>query len=283
MARRSERVHLFDGTRGRRLSEGRALSDGRARSEELVASAADPLDPTGTLGELSLILTSARTLAVVLEDIVALAKTRIPGADEVSMTMIEDGRPSTVASTGHLAIEMDERQYASGWGPCLDAAHAGQMLAVEDMSTETRWPEFRDRGQELGLGSSLSTPLPVQQHLSGALNAYAGRPRSFDSASRQLAQSFAGHAALALAQAYRFTRATDQAESLLEAMRSRAVIEQAKGILMAARKLDADQAFDVLVRGSQAGHVKLRQLAVEIVTQASGHPVRMPDVEPRSS
>src|SRR4051812_34415703 len=236
---------------------------------------ADALDPTGTLAELSAIVASAQTLEMVLEDLVGLARDRISGADEVSMTLIDGGRPSTVASTGRLALEMDERQYAAGWGPCLDCISAGRLLAVDDAATETRWPQFIEKAREIGMGSSISAPLPTQQHLGAALNVYATAPHAFGGPSRELAQSLAAHAALALAHAYRYTSAARQAETLREAMRSRAVIEQAKGILMAARQCGDEDAFDMLVRLSQARHVKLRELAARIVTEASGHPVEL--------
>jgi AmiR/NasT family two-component response regulator len=58
-------------------------------------------------------------------------------------------------------------------------------------------------------------------------------------------------------------------------MRSRAVIEQAKGILMAARRLTADEAFQVLVQLSQTRNVKLREIAARVVSQASGHEVHV--------
>jgi AmiR/NasT family two-component response regulator len=58
------------------------------------------------------------------------------------------------------------------------------------------------------------------------------------------------------------------------AMASRAVIEQAKGVIMAARAIDQDTAFDLLRRTSQAENRKLRQIAVEIVeAAAAGQPV----------
>jgi GAF domain-containing protein len=241
------------------------------------------LDPTGTLAELSKILLSAQTLEMVLEDIVGLARDRVPGADEVSMTLIDNGRPCTAASTGRIATEMDERQYDAGWGPCLDAAAAGQLLAVDDAATETRWPQFTEKAREIGVGSSISAPLPTQQHSGGSLNIYSTAPHSFDDPGRVLARSFADHAALAMAHAYRYTQAAHQAETLREAMRSRAVIEQAKGILMAARRLDADDAFNVLVQLSQTRHIKLRQLAAQIVSQASGHSVSLDeDLKPAS-
>jgi len=243
-------------------------------------SSKDVLDPTGTLAELAAILTSAQTLEMVLEDIAALAKDRISGADEVSVTLINDSRPSTVASTGSLATDLDERQYQANWGPCLDSAGTGQMLIVDDMATGTRWPDFRKRALEVGVHSSMSAPLPTQQDLGGALNIYARAPRAFGDPSRSMAQSFADHAALALAHAYRYSHVANQAKTLREAMQSRAVIEQAKGILMGARQIDADEAFNTLVRLSQAQHIKLRELAARIVTQASGHPVNLDERGP---
>ena len=52
---------------------------------------------------------------------------------------------------------------------------------------------------------------------------------------------------------------------LKTAMKTRAVIEQAKGMVMLTLKIDADAAFDVLVRRSQASHRKLVEVAKEVV------------------
>src|SRR3954452_13649096 len=184
-------------------------------SSERSSQPADALDPTGTLAELDAIVASAQTLEMVLEDLVGLARDRISGADEVSMTLIDGGRPSTVASTGRLALEMDERQYDAGWGPCLDCIPAGRLLAVDDAASETRWPQFIEKAREIGMGSSISAPLPTQQqHLGGALNIYATTAHAFGDPSRELAQSLAAHAALALAHAYRYTHAAGQADTL---------------------------------------------------------------------
>jgi hypothetical protein len=52
---------------------------------------------------------------------------------------------------------------------------------------------------------------------------------------------------------------------MLVAMDTRAVIEQAKGMIMITLKIDADAAFEVLVRRSQTSHLKLAEVAAEIV------------------
>jgi AmiR/NasT family two-component response regulator len=60
------------------------------------------------------------------------------------------------------------------------------------------------------------------------------------------------------------------AEQLQSAMQSRAVIEQAKGILMGDRRCDAEQAFNILVKLSQDSNRKLREVAQAVVDQATG-------------
>jgi GAF domain-containing protein len=237
----------------------------------------DALDPTGTLAELSRIISSGQQLGDVVGDIVQLARSRIPGTDEASLTLIESGVPGTAASTASLAVELDERQYETGWGPCLDSAAAGELLVLDDIENETRWPQYVQKATELGVHSSVSAPLPTQDIFGGGLNLYARRAHAFTGEGRELAMSFAAHIALAVAQAYRYDRAAHEAETLRAAMASRAVIEQAKGILMAARQCDAEEAFNALVKLSQRRHVKLRALAADIVTEASGHPIVLDD------
>jgi GAF domain-containing protein len=233
----------------------------------------DVLDPTGVLRRLSAILRSRQDLEATLGDIAALARDSISGADDVSVTLLRGGRAETVASTGQIALAMDERQYEVGWGPCLDAASSGDLLHVDDIANDTRWPDYAQKALELGVGSSMSAALPTQQEVGGALNVYARAPHAISEQGRDLARSFADHAALALGHAHEYSDIARQAQTLREAMRSRAVIEQAKGILMAARECGPDDAFDVLVKLSQSRHVKLRDVAAQIVSHASGRDV----------
>ncbi|HVT21708.1 MAG TPA: ANTAR domain-containing protein [Mycobacteriales bacterium] len=61
--------------------------------------------------------------------------------------------------------------------------------------------------------------------------------------------------------------AEEDLAGLRTAMDTRAVIEQAKGMIMITLKVDADAAFEVLVRRSQTSHVKLSDVAQEIVAK----------------
>jgi GAF domain-containing protein len=172
---------------------------------------------------------------------------------------------NTAAFSGSLAHQLDERQYEQGYGPCLDAAHAGEVVVIDDMATETRWPRFAPLAMKAGVRSSLSVGLPVQQHVIGALNVYSTAAFAFDNDAEELARTFAGYAAVALANASLFTSTADLAAQMQKAMESRAGIEQAKGIIMAQLHCDADTAFDVLTKRSQHANRKLRDVAADII------------------
>lgn len=227
------------------------------------------------LPALDRVVESAETVDEALNSLVELAKHEIPGADEVSMTLVENDQGMTVASTGQLATDLDERQYETGWGPCLDAGVSGETLVIRDVHTDDRWPEYLPKAREAGLGSSMSVPMPLRPDVGGALNVYSRTADAFDEAAEQFGRTFAAVAALVISQARRYSTVAQQARTLQEAMRSRAVIEQAKGILMAVRRIDGDEAFADLVRASQRSHVKLRDVAAKIVSDASGHAVEL--------
>ena len=231
--------------------------------------ATDP--PNGELNdvfaELGKIVLGDEPLAQILERVVHVASRALPTTAEASITLISADNPFTVAFAGDRAIALDERQYEADRGPCLDSATSAQLIQIPDMKHETRWPAFAQAATELGVQSSLSVPLPIQRDLTGALNFYSNDPDGFDERSIELAQTFAGHAGVAVANAHLYETTAALAEQMKDAMRSRAVIEQAKGIIMREQRCDADEAFDTLVRMSQQSHVKLRELAQRIVDE----------------
>jgi GAF domain-containing protein len=219
--------------------------------------------------QLGQIVLGDQPLPQILERVVHLARQVLPGASDVSITLIAGTEPMTLAFTGPVAISLDERQYEDEAGPCLASAQAGQIVAVPDMASETRWPTFADQAVQQGIRSSLSVPLPVQRNVTGALNFYADTTGAFDSEATDLGETFAGHAAVAVANAHLYETTAALAAQMQEAMATRAVIEQAKGILMRDRNCAADDAFDALVRLSQESHIKLRDVAQRLVDQVS--------------
>jgi GAF domain-containing protein len=231
-----------------------------------------PLDPIDAFARLGRIKLNETNLDGVLDQIAVLAKRAVPGADEVSLTLIRERGPHTAAFTAEMALALDESQYERGHGPCLDAAQSGETLSLPNMKTETRWPELAQRALEVGCLSSMSIGLPVHEKTTGALNIYATEAEVFDDDSISVAQTFGSYAAVALTNAHLYDTASTLTGHLQKAMESRAVIEQAKGIVMGDRRCGADEAFRILMKLSQDTNRKLRDVAAALVERAGEGP-----------
>ncbi|GAA3551894.1 GAF and ANTAR domain-containing protein [Microlunatus spumicola] len=227
-------------------------------------------NPTTAFTELGRMLHSDRPLGPTLQRVAELARDTVPELTDVSVTLVKDDQPRTVVFTGPLAVDLDERQYAEGFGPCTDAAVSGATIVLDTARPDDRYPEFAAIAAAAGVTHVLSVGLPIPQRSIGALNMYSRARTAFPASSIALAESFAGYAAFALANTLEYQDALDLVTNLRTAMASRSVIEQAKGIVMAREHCTADEAFGVLTRLSQHTHVKLRQVAERVVAEAQG-------------
>ena len=218
------------------------------------------------LRELSRIVLVYRTLTEVLNEVTRIAARGIPGAEASSITLLRGDKAFTAAHHGEMALAADELQYEQDSGPCMDAGRGGVLLRVDDMRTEERWPDYVSRVGPTGVRSSLSVPLPYQGSSIGALNNYSTRPAAFaEPESLKAGLEVAEVVAVAVANADAHAQLGEQARNMRLAMESRAVIEQAKGVLMAQRHVDAEQAFEILRAASQRYNRKLRDIALGIV------------------
>ncbi|MEV4661089.1 GAF and ANTAR domain-containing protein [Micromonospora echinofusca] len=229
-----------------------------------------PTDPADAFAELGRIKLGETNLDDVLQRVAELAKRALDTPVQVSVTLVRNGTGHTAAFTDDLARDMDERQYAQERGPCLDAAASGDLVSVPDLTAEDRWPDWAERGVKAGLGSSLSIGLPIQDAVVGALNVYARTPHAFDDDTVTVLETFAAYAAVALANAHLYDSTATLAQQMQEAMASRAVIEQAKGIIMAERRCAPGEAFDILAKVSQDSNRKVRDVAQALVDRAAG-------------
>jgi GAF domain-containing protein len=224
-----------------------------------------PAQATAALEKLGRLTLHEQSMQNLLQAVTDLAKMVMPGDTEASVSLLVDGKPSTAVFTGQMALDLDERQYERGYGPCLHAATTGELTEIADTEAESRWSDYMRLAAERGCRSSLSTPLVVADRVTAALNIYAREPRAFDEQSRAIASRFAPYASVALASMHAYQDARDMADNLETALQSRAVIDQAKGILMERYKMTADQAFQMLAQASMRGNVKLRAIAEQLV------------------
>ena len=228
-------------------------------------------DLVESLTHLALTLTEDESVRDTLHSILALALRSIPGCHAVSVTVLDDkGQPSTVAATDDEAYEMDRRQYVLHDGPCLDACRRQQVNRWSLAEAEQRWPEFTHVAEGMGLRSYLAAGLGLSGQRLGALNLSSHEVDGFDLLDEELISLFTAPAAAAVVVMRRYAEARDLAAQLEQALGSRAVIDQALGIIMAESRCSAKQAFAVLSRASNNRNVKLRDLATEIVTRVGG-------------
>jgi GAF domain-containing protein len=224
-----------------------------------------PGDARAAFEELARLSLRDESLDTVLQRVSELAQRSIPGAAEVSVTLIRGKEATTAAFSGRLAAELDETQYHAGRGPCMEAAVVGELVEVPDFHEETRWPELAAAALKRGLRGSLSVPVPVQVQVQGAVNIYSAETHAFDDAGREMARTFASYAAVAIGNMHLYENTRMLAENLQKAMEYRAVIEQAKGIIMSQRRISAAEAFELLSTASQRSNRKLRDIAAAIV------------------
>jgi GAF domain-containing protein len=209
-------------------------------------------------GELSRTLQDEADLGGTLAAMVAAAVDTVPGAEHVSISSVVKRREvRTLAATDDLARSIDQAQYATGQGPCLDSLYEHRTVRLGDLGADTPWPRFAALACELGVRSMLAIQLYVLGEDLGALNMHSTRRDGFDDGSEQIGLLFAAHAAVALAGARR-------QEQLSTALTARDVIGQAKGILMERYKISDHDAFRLLVAVSQATNLRLRDVAEQL-------------------
>jgi GAF domain-containing protein len=227
-------------------------------------------DLAEALAEMTELMLSTPKVEDLLTEIARLAATAITPPASCGITLSRDHQPFTVATSDALAAELDEVQYGEGEGPCLESLHTGETVEVTDLAEETRWGDYRGHALGYGVRSSLSVPLRVNGDTKGALNLYSANVSSFNGGSRQRAEIFAAQASAVLTVVVRQAQQLELSDQLRQALAARSVIDQALGILMEQKRVDADAAFDVLRAASQHQNRKLRHIASDIVKATTG-------------
>lgn len=230
----------------------------------------DRLDLTEVMTRLAGLLFSEESLQSALDLTTGLSCEVLPQTAGAGVTLVRDGNQYTAAFTDELVERADALQYELNEGPCLTAWRDNVIVLVDDMAREVRWPRWTPLGASMGLGSSLSAPLRVRGAATGAIKVYSKQPDSYDDSDEPILQMLADQAAIVLANVKGYVEAQELSDQLKEALRSRDIIGQAKGILMAEEGIDDEAAFAMLRQASQTQNIKLRDIAQAIVETTRG-------------
>lgn len=243
-----------------------------AFGDATLASAVDSLDAVAeAFSGLRSSLRAEDPLDSILQSLAVTATKALPAADAVSVTMLSDHGPRTVAiaaTTAEILRPIDEAQHRAYRGPCVDAARTKTALRGVVGNHRERWPEFTAAAEKRRLCSYLCVPVVMGEgatELLGTFNLYSFQPPPFQSFDEELMKLFTAGVGAAIGDSRRWRAADGQIEHLHRAMESRAEIEQAKGVLIAVHGIDETEAFEYLVRESQHSNTKLHDVAHELI------------------
>ena len=219
-------------------------------------------------------LYNAESVDDVLRKITEAAVSTVAGCGMASITLSGPDGYTTAASTHEGALSADQAQYESDEGPCVEAL--GSPLVYARAFPDERWPRLGPRPTEFGVHSAVSYHLSASSPESadpadGSLNAYGLTESAFDDEAREVGFVLAAHASVAIHAVAQREGHEDSVHDLHEALMSRDVIGQAKGILMERLKITPDDAFDVLRRASQSLNLKLREVAAHLAETGDLH------------
>jgi GAF domain-containing protein len=213
------------------------------------------------------LLRTSMDLSTLLQAVSAQIVATIPGADMAGVTTLsaDSGQPETVACTDERALDVDIDQYRADEGPCLESARTRQVVRVRVEDAALRWPQFAANIAGMGVASFLSAPLTIDERHVGALNLYGFGDHGFTEIDEVLLQVFVAAVEGAVWNARRAEQWRSEVDGLRAAMKTRATIDQAKGMLMALHGISEDRAFEVLVQQSQQRNIRVAVLAAEVV------------------
>ncbi|MEU2003242.1 GAF and ANTAR domain-containing protein [Rhodococcus sp. NPDC019627] len=193
----------------------------------------------------------------------------IPDADLAGISLVRDGEVVTVASTDDAVRAVDPRHLVqhrpSAPADGAPTAAARKVLRLRLVDAAVQAPTLAEELEQAGMRSVLSAALTVDESVAGTLDLYGREDHGFSDFDAVVLLVYTTAIEGLLRSANSVTQARNEISGLTKAMETRAVIEQAKGIVMALRGVSADQAFEILVVQSQQEHLKLAEVARRIV------------------
>jgi GAF domain-containing protein len=152
-------------------------------------------------------------------------------------------------------------QYELDEGPCLTAAATRELVRIDDLADDPRWPAWAVAVEPLGLRAAMSAPMVAGDGSLGAIKVYAEEPRTFDAHSEQLLALFAAQASILVANMQTADRARRLSAGMRSAIHGRDEVSMAKGVLMGRHAVDEDTAFGMLRARCEHDGISLTEAA----------------------
>ncbi|MGI9007738.1 MAG: ANTAR domain-containing protein [Streptosporangiaceae bacterium] len=176
----------------------------------------------------------------------------------------------SVAASDDRFAHLEELQIRHSEGPCVEAFETKQLVGVEDLAHDERWPDFRAAALERKVRAVLASPLPYNQDAVGVVAVLSEDSRPWTAEGELALLAFTDLAALLIASMMQGEQQSELAVQLQGALDSRQIIEQAKGVLMGQRGLSARKAYQQLRSQARSERRKLTEVCADVVADASG-------------
>lgn len=217
------------------------------------------------LAEVARLLREDEVADETLRRLTGLGTQLVPGAVAAAVTIATDHGALNFAASDPRLDDLHDLQFDGGAGPVVETLGHNEPRRIDDMAGEARWPAFRQAAAAAGFGSLLALPLRTDQRPSGAVALYGDAPGVFRGAAHDIALLFAAQGGTAVRNASLYRACRRMADDLQAALASRAVIEQAKGILRAELGISPDEAFRLISRYSQNTNQRVRVVSSQLV------------------
>ena len=189
------------------------------------------------------------------------------GADAAGILLTDArGNLRVMAASSEQVRLLELFQLQNEQGPCIEAFTSGKPVLCEELRRNVeRWPRFAPYAIDAGFASVYALPLRLRDSVIGALNLFKAQTGPIADADIQLAQAFADVASVAILQDQAARKSRIRDLQLANALYSRVVIEQAKGMLSEGGQIDMGAAFDLLRGYARTNNVQLTRVAEEVV------------------
>jgi GAF domain-containing protein len=225
-------------------------------------------DVRHALGELGRLRFGEMRVEEALEQIVKVTHT-VFSVDGAGLLLADaDHHLRNVAASEDRLAYLEELQISYQEGPCITAFEDKVLVAAEDLVSDPRWPRFTAAAVKRGVRAVLASPIPYNQDAVGVVAVLSEERHPWSAEAELALLAFTDLAALLIATVMMGEQRTLLATQLQNALNSRAVIEQAKGVLIGQQGLSAHTAYEKLRAQARAERRKLAVVAAELVRGA---------------